>query len=54
MAAGSSANEKRSAAFHDEEYPLVFELNKLSRNKDYGNRLEAIIFEQDNRVNHYG
>jgi len=50
----NSLDEKRSAAFHDEEYPLVFELNKLSRNKDYGNRLEAIIFEQDNRVNHYG
>lgn len=37
-----------------EEYPLVFELNKLSRNKNSGNRLEAIIFEHDNLVDNYG
>jgi len=39
---------------YDEAYPLVFELNKLSRNKNSGNRLEAIIFEHDNLVNNYG
>ncbi len=46
--------EDRNSDLYDEEYPLVFELNKLSRNKDSGNRLEAIIFEHDNLVNNYG
>jgi len=38
----------------DEEFPLVYELNKLSRKKDSGNHLEAIIFEYDQSVNNYG
>ena len=52
----NSLDEKENVNtdLHDEKYPLVFELNTLSRYKDYGNRLEAIIFEQDDQVNHYG
>lgn len=38
----------------DEEFPLVYELNKLSRKNGVGNRLEAIIFENDSLVNNYG
>ena len=38
----------------DDEFPLVYELNKLSRNSVSGNRLEAIIFENGNLVNNYG
>lgn len=38
----------------DEEFPLVYELNKLSRKKDSGNHFEAIIFEYDQLVNNYG
>ncbi len=39
---------------YDEEFPLVYELNKLSRKKGSGNHLEAIIFEYDRSVNNYG
>ncbi len=46
--------ENKTTDSHDNEYPLVFELNKLTRNKNSGNRLEAIIFEHDNLVNYYG
>jgi len=38
----------------DEEFPLVYELNKLSRENCTGNRLEAIIFEAERMVTHYG
>ncbi len=39
---------------YDEQFPLVYELNKLSRKNGSGNRLEAIIFENERLVNNYG
>jgi hypothetical protein len=52
----SSMKETQGDTKHsyDEEFPLVYELNKLSRKKDSGNHLEAIIFESDRSVNNYG
>ncbi len=39
---------------YNEDFPLIYELNKLSRKNGSGNRLEAIIFENDRLVNNYG
>lgn len=43
-----------AARLYDDEFPLVYELNKLSRKKGTGNCLEAIIFEHNRRENSYG
>ncbi|VAW53072.1 Serine phosphatase RsbU, regulator of sigma subunit [hydrothermal vent metagenome] len=49
-----SNNTSNNTEPHDEEFPLVYELNKLSGKKGFGNRFEAIIFENNRLVSDYG